>query len=142
MQRVPPEADALQRAGAEILDEHIGLRHRLPQQRGVVRDLQVQRDAALVAVPQGEGLAAAFDEGWHAPRLVAVRALHLDDLGTHVAEHHRAVRTGQGRRQVEDEKAIQRRGRTHSGWIPASVAMRVISVRWAGTKRAKSGRGR
>jgi hypothetical protein len=39
-------------------------------------------------------------------------------------------------------ETIQRRRRTQSGWIPASVAMRVISVRCAGTKRANSGRGR
>jgi hypothetical protein len=57
--------------------------------------LEIQRDAFLAAVQGQEEAAPAVDERTPAARIVAVlRFFDLENLGAHVAEHHRAVRPG------------------------------------------------
>ena len=62
--------------------------------------LQVDRDGALAAVPAVE--AAQLAEG------VALDRLDLDHVGAEVGEHHRPVRAGDVRREVDDLDAFER----------------------------------
>ena len=73
--------------------------------------LQVERDRSLVAIPDQERRAFAADKRGHRARIVApVGPLDLDDIGTVVAEQHRAIRSGQMARKVHDSNSIQRSG--------------------------------
>jgi hypothetical protein len=69
--------------------------------------LQVDGDAALVAVDRGEAqghAVLAIAEVAHV--IAAARSLHLDDVGAEVGEHHRAVGAGDDPGQVEDADAL------------------------------------
>src|SRR6185437_5440715 len=85
--------------------------------------LEVERDAALVAVPQHERRALALDEGRCAADRIALRAFDLDHVGAHVGELHAAERTRQMRRQVENHQTFERH---HDIYSPNSVLSSAI----------------
>src|SRR5206468_9507592 len=87
VQRLGAEPQLLDHAGAEILDEHIGLGEIALEPGDRLRVLQVEDDGALVHVHGVENRAAAQGEGrTPAARLVAFRALHFHDVRAHVGE--------------------------------------------------------
>ena len=78
---LPAEPQALHNAGAEILDQHVGRRHQPHCNRRIIGLLEMQRDAALAAVP---GLGIPFlclrpsrTPGAYAPLPVVFRFIRL-----------------------------------------------------------------
>ena len=114
MQRLPAEAQPLHHAGPEILQHHVGAVDQIPEDLEIGGVLEVEPDAALVAVPQHEGRALAFDEGRRAAHGIALRAFDLDDVGAEIAQLHAAERARQVRRQVEDHQAVERARHVYS----------------------------
>jgi hypothetical protein len=87
----------------------------------MARVLEVERDAALVAVDHLEGRRGAADEG-RAPaaRVVALRPLDLDDIGAEGGEHLAGEGAGEVLRDLDDLDAGERAaGRWRSSPSPA-----------------------
>src|SRR5581483_4718320 len=80
-QRRVVEAELRQRAGAEVLDEHVGVRDEPREDRAPLGPLEVERDALLVAVDAHEVRALPVHERWSpGARVVALaRLFDLDD---------------------------------------------------------------
>src|SRR5690606_14632198 len=88
------ETQALGHAGAEVLDQHVGVPDQCHQPVQAVRRLQVEHDAVLVAVVRGE-LGGVLTTGpFPAPHRVAGGRLDLGHLGTEVGEDLAGVRPG------------------------------------------------
>ena len=105
-----PEAPALEGAGPEPLDEHVGVARQPQRELAAARVREVERHAALVAAherpPEADALALRAE---HAQR-VAARVLDLDHLGAVVAEQRREQRPGDERRGVHHPQPPQRAG--------------------------------
>jgi hypothetical protein len=87
-QRVPAESPFLERAGQEVLDQHVGLTAEPPQERLPSCVGQIQGDRALAAgVDLPPELAAIPEPG--AQRIAAPWILDLDDVGAVVAQDGR-----------------------------------------------------
>jgi len=89
LQTFPAEAKPIHHPGAEVLHQDVGLSDEVSKDLLPVVALQVQGDAALVAVEHGE--VEAVDVG-HVAQLgpsdvAASRWLDLDDLGAEPGEH-------------------------------------------------------
>src|SRR5207245_11417588 len=86
------EAPSLERAQPESVDENVGLSDQAGEDFLSRRNRHVERQRALVAVDAEEVDGLAGDEGRSpvAGIVAFVRRLAFDDLGAHVAEHHRA----------------------------------------------------
>ena len=92
-QRLGRQTEALQRAGAEVLHQHVGLPRQRAHQGLGLGVLQVQRHRALVArlhLPPHRG--AVLEQPPLAQRVTAGRRLDLDDVGPEVAERARGER--------------------------------------------------
>ena len=116
-------AEALNHAGAEALDEHVGVFAEAAQDVLSFGHLEVEGDAALVAVERGEGGAAAL---LALVRLVgaahagtadasAARLLDADDVRSEVAQHHGAEATGGHAREVDDADVGELQGSGDGG---------------------------
>ena len=101
---------AFHHAGAEVLDQHVGLRGETPDERRARLLADVDGHAALVAVESLEVEAthlrrqAAGSVGVANP-IAAAGLLHLDDVGAEVAEQRRAPWTGRLVAQVDHADA-------------------------------------
>ena len=84
---VVAEAELLHRAAPEVLDQHVGVAHQAQQDLAALRLLEVERDAALVAVQHQERRRDAVDARLAiAARVVAAgQLLDLDDVGAESA---------------------------------------------------------
>ena len=103
LQRLVVDAEPVLHVGPEVLDHDVGLLDQ-PQERGAARRvLQVERDAALVAVQVLEVGALARAARSLAAALVR-RHLDLDDVGAPVGELAHAGRAGAHAGQVETVK--------------------------------------
>src|SRR5690606_38026944 len=111
--------------GPNVADQRVGRRDQPPQHRLAFRMLQIECQAALVAVHRYELTAhAAIAELTGIAPSVAGRALDLDDLGAPVTQGLRAERSEQDVRQVENTVALQRAGRLgHFRRIPRSIGL-------------------
>ena len=123
-QRGGREAEPLERAGPEVLDEHVRIVDERQQDVPVGGDLEVEDDRALVAVDQlpPQAFAIARVAPCEAAEGVATGVFDLDDVGAVVGEVAGAVRTGENGRQVEDAKRRERwpRWRVHDGARPSN----------------------
>jgi hypothetical protein len=90
------EPEALDDAGAEILDDDIGALQKLPQYGEVLRILEVDRKTFLVAIDgmENRGVAPYFGvaEIEAARKVAAIRTLDLDDARAEIHEPQRGVR--------------------------------------------------
>src|SRR5215472_5914381 len=91
---------------AEILDDDVSLFRQLEEDRFALLRLQVQGQAALVAMQVLEIEAIAAGAGDIASRLT--RWLDLDHIGAPIGELTNRRRTGTGMTQIEDGKAGER----------------------------------
>src|SRR5215212_891724 len=112
------EPELLERSGSEVFDEHIRLGNQIVEDRAAGRMFEIEGDAFLVAVDAQEVRALAWvsgvaiarslrtgvQKGWSpGPRVVAfARLLDFNDPRAHVGEQHRAVRTRQDTREIEN----------------------------------------
>src|SRR6516165_3470683 len=107
---LPGQPHAVERAGGEILHQHVAVLDQ-PVEDFLARGmLGVDRDRALAAVEHGEIEAVgAFDVAQLAARDVAdAGALDLDHVGAHIGEQLRAGRTRLHMREIEDAHAVER----------------------------------
>jgi hypothetical protein len=97
----------LQHAGAEVLDQHVGIGYEVAQDLLAFGRTEVQRHASLVAgddlPPQPVTVLVRAVRS----RRIAHRVLHLDDVGAEVTEQHGCDRRGVHRADVEDADPAQ-----------------------------------
>jgi hypothetical protein len=90
------DAQPVDRAGAEALDDDPGGAGELEEKVAPGRGLEIEGDALLARVQGQEIGALAVDEGRHRADVVAgLEVLDLDDLGAKVGQEQRAERAGQ-----------------------------------------------
>ena len=87
VQPLPVHAQLLGNAGAEILDEHVRLRHQRIKRRQIISPTRIKRDRLLVAVPGLE--MRAVQRALESPeRIPTSRLLDLDDAGAQIGQQH------------------------------------------------------
>src|SRR4029077_1160166 len=113
---VVAEAEALHRAGAEVLDEHVGLPHERLDHVDTLGRLQIEGHAAFVPVEEEVRGGLAVLAGRPGARLVArVRVLHLDDVGAEVSQQCAAPGPRNDAGEVEHADAVEREGECRHG---------------------------
>ena len=90
------ESEGVRGAGAEALHHHVGRLRELQEGLSALLVLEVEDDAALVAVHGVEDGALVPSVGHAARVAVAAGSLDLDHVGAEGAEDHRAVGAGDG----------------------------------------------
>ena len=110
--RLGADADLVDHAGAQVLDQDVGGLAQPVQLLDVAGRLEVERDRALVAV-----LAVEVERG-HAVRperrtpdagvVAAVGLLDLDHVRAHVGQQHAGEGTGQGLAHFDDAHSFKR----------------------------------
>ena len=107
-ERLVAQAPALERAGAEVLDQHVALRGQVGHDRLALGPAQVDDDERLVAEDARRVERLAVEALAHGAHRVALGGLDLDDLGAEVGEQAPAEGAGHGRAQLEDAVAGER----------------------------------
>jgi hypothetical protein len=108
LKRLGAESQLVDHAGAEILDEYIGLGQVVFEPSDRLGIFQIEDDGALVHVHGVEDGPAAQGEGrTPAARLVALRPLDLHDIRAHVGEDLAGERAGQRLRDLDDLDAFE-----------------------------------
>ena len=106
-QRFVAAAQSFHRAGAVVLDHHVGGRGQAVHGRLALGALEVERQAALVAVEGGE---EARRKAAEPPRVVAARRrLHLHHVGAELGEHQAGRRAHHRMAELENLQPGQRR---------------------------------
>src|SRR6478609_821913 len=91
--------------GTVILDENVGIARKATSGRYCGRGLKVKHDTLFAGIELTKIAAAATAQGWPRAHHVALRRLDLDHFGAEVSEQPRAVRTGDGRREIKNAQA-------------------------------------
>ena len=99
------EPQPIERTKPEILDHDIRARAQPPRDAEPCLVLQIEADAALVAVEHREIARARSQQ---AARLIAAHRLHLDDVGAEIAEDHADRRAHYHVREFDDLDPRQR----------------------------------
>ena len=107
---LPGEPHAVERAGREVLHQHVAMLDQALDDLLALGMLGIDRDRALVAVEHREIEAVG---PFHVTQLTArnvadARPLDLDHVGAHIAEQLGAGRAGLHVREVEDAHAVER----------------------------------
>ena len=125
------EAEFLQAADLEVLDQDVRLRRELAHDALAVLALEVAFDRALAAIGRmeiggAEMAVLALDEGRPpGARVVAgLRALDLDDVGAEIGQHLACPRPGQNAGQFQHANTSQR---TRHGQLPLDEC----AAKWA-----------
>ena len=115
-QGVKAQTPALQRAGAEVLHDDVGLVDELKEQLAAAFGTQVEGDGLLVAGVHGpeEVVPVEFGLSPGAQRIGFAGQLDLDDLGAHVAEQSPGERPGDQRAELQNPDAVQRTSGVHA----------------------------
>ena len=110
MQHLRADAEAFERAGPEVLDEHVGVVGQPQQGVATVGGLQVEHDGALVPAEQlpRVGVAALGWEPPYTPDTVSARRLDLHDVGAEVGEMAGRARPREHRRHVDHTQIFER----------------------------------
>jgi hypothetical protein len=119
------EAETNQSLGAYVGHQHIGLLRQ--RQRGslALRRLEIEYDAALVAVRiQEHGAHAGMAPRADPSHRIAGRRLDLHHVGSEIAQHLRRGGAHHDRRQVEYTHPLQRSGGTLRRELPHLRSLR------------------
>ena len=109
-QRVETEPAPFETARAHRLDHRVGVAHELEEGLAAHIGTQVEHDAALApAHVQEQQRDAVDDRPRHAPAVVALRRLDLDDVGAEIGEMRGEV-AGSEHRHFDDAQAGERGG--------------------------------
>ena len=101
------QPELVERARPVRLQEHVRLGRELAQDLDRLRPLEIEHEAALVAVERDEAHALVVaDRRRRAPH-VALRRLDLDDVGAHVAEQRAGERAGDEIRELDDANSSE-----------------------------------
>jgi hypothetical protein len=104
------ESASLERAGAEVVDDDVGVGDEVSEERLVLGIADVGDQTLLVSVDAQEvgALTALVERRSPAARLVtSAGPLDLEDVGAEVAEHHGTERTGEDAGEIENLEANQ-----------------------------------
>ncbi len=111
LDRLVVQPDPLHDAGAEVLDEDVGMGDQLSDVGKVGGHLEVGRDGLLVAVHRVErdrvAVQHAAGERQGASDVAGARTLDLDDARTEVGESHRRDGAGQELAEVQHEQPVE-----------------------------------
>src|SRR5262249_33848127 len=117
------EAEPRHDAGAEILDEDVGLGGEGMDEGEPLGLAHIHRDAALAAVEEREIGALALDMRSEMAALIAApRHLDLDDLGAEIGEHGGAIGAGHHAREIEHAQALEEVARRSAHYAATSEA--------------------
>ena len=135
---IRPEPHLREHPGTEVLHQHVRGAKEIGEGGAARVAIQVEDDGSLVAVELREVPAQALADGARAAHEVAVRALDLDDVRSHVREELGAEGPGQHPGEVNDPNPGERPRRParlgHRGPAPASF-------RTGSPRGAAAGRG-
>ena len=130
------EAEALHDPGAKALDHHVRGLHEAQEKSAPLVVLEIQTQAALVAVDQLIEPARIAPHGTHGARVIAgTGVLHLDHLGAVVSQVLGGERTGKQPCEVENAHAGER---CACGSVRCGIHLRVHRV--AGRRQYASAR--
>ena len=121
-----PKPSRAMRAGGEVLDQDVGCFDQAPERLLGGGVFQVERDRTLVAVYGEVVNRFGLDEG-RSPVAGIVASpgdLDLDDVGSQVAQHHRAIGPHHDPGQVDDLHPGQRQ----AGCLPAAASRFAVAV--------------
>jgi hypothetical protein len=108
-QRVRGEAQPVERAGTHVLEEDVGLRHKLGEDLSACGMLEVQRDGQVVARGgQPERLVPVLDDRPVADGIGDGRGLDLDHLRSVVAQDRGGVGGGDDRAEIDNPDVFER----------------------------------
>ena len=107
MDDVGAEAEPIHDAGPIVLDEHVGVFDQVEEYGRPCCAAEVDAQVAFACVLLDEVARQAVAARGGKPSEVTGWRFDLDDVGTEVAQHARAVRTGQHACQVEHPDAGQ-----------------------------------
>ncbi len=111
-ERFITDPEAFGGAGAEVLDQHIGLLHQGMDDLAAFGFVQVDADRALVAVGTGKIGGNFADVGWpHATGIIAVEGFDFDDISPEIGKRLPAPRAGQNTGQIQNLYAVECRHR-------------------------------
>ena len=102
------EPELVERARPVRLQKHVRFCRELAQDLDCLGLLEIEHQAALVAVERDEAHALAVADRRRGAAHVALRRLDLDDVGAHVGEQRAGERTGDEIRQLDDPDPRQR----------------------------------
>ena len=122
------KAHAIDDTGAEVVNHHIGVFEHVAHYGETLFALEVEDDAALVAVQRQERRRFAFDEGRPVPARVitAVGLLNLNDISAHVCEQHCAEWTCENLAEVDHLDVLKGEFSVrvlHLGYLQWSVSL-------------------
>ena len=119
VQHLRPQPPLLQRAGAEILDQHVHVADQVEQDLTPLGRAHVEREALLSAVGDlPVERHALLHRGERTQRVAAVGQLQLHHFGAQVGAERGAHRGGEHGRHVEDADAGERLGGVGHGATP------------------------
>ena len=99
------DAEAVCHAGAIVLDDRVGLDGEATHDIAAVLLLEIDHDAALVAVEVEEGGGhAALERAAEEAGRIALGWFDFDHVGAEVTEHHRAKRSRHNLGEIQDAK--------------------------------------
>ena len=113
-QHLGAELPALERAGAEVLHDHVAHAHQLEEELAPARAAHVERQAALVAVGDHGARAGARPR---VRRPAGGRQLDHDHVRAEVAEDGRGGGAGEPLGEIEDAEPREGAGADRLGWL-------------------------
>ncbi len=118
------EAELGNRAGFEVLHEHVGLREHGFEQRLVSGIAEIEHDRFLAAIEPDEMRALAVNEMIVLAREVALRPLDLDDARAGIGEMTGAMRRRHRLLDRDDKKAFERERHQYDRGRPSTCSAR------------------
>ncbi len=105
----PREAHAIERAGCEVLDQHVAFFHERFEDLLAFRIFRIDGDRTLVVVEHREVEAVGVGDIAQllARDVACAGALYLDDIGAEPCEQLRAGRAGLNVREIEDTHTVE-----------------------------------
>ena len=123
------EAEPVDHAGAEALEEHVRALDHFPQDGAAGIVLQVERDRAFAQVRRDRiGGVIAVDRAERPRPVAGVGRFHLDDVGAVLGEHHRAIRPGHALAEIDHFQPFERRRVAH-GFAPLASSGSIVADR-------------
>ena len=106
-QRSIVELQSPHHARAEILDQHVGACDQTANRFHSLGRFQIEHQTFLADVELAEGGAAIIAHRRAGSHRLAFGGFDLDDLGAHIGEHPRAMRSGDRGRKIEHAQAAR-----------------------------------
>src|SRR4029078_3607484 len=103
-----PEPELVERARPGRLQEHIRSARKLQQDLDGLWPLEIEHEAALVAVERDKAHALAVADRRRRTAHVALRRFYLDHVGAHVGEQRAGKRARDEIRELDDPNSRQR----------------------------------